>query len=108
MDVINDKRHSRRQVVSVRAEIEVLGRPRMVCWVRNISEGGALIDLVEKTGLPRSFGLRLANSSVVLECEITHATKNNYGVVFKPQDGISGAAMKRAIRNAQEQMGDFG
>ena len=108
MDIIQDKRHSKRQAVLVRAEIEVLGRPRLACWVRNISDGGALLDLVEKGGLPRAFGLRLANSSVLLECEITHATKNNYGVVFKPQDGIAGAAMKRAIRNVQEQLADMG
>jgi PilZ domain len=97
-----NKRQFERSFVSVKAFVEILGRPRISCYVRNISEGGALIDIIDHVGLPRTFGLQLETSSVVIECELTHATKNNYGVAFKMPEGIVGTAMKRAIRRTQD------
>lgn len=102
MDFANEQRKFGRRAVAMRATVEVLGRPHIACVIRNLSEGGALIELIDKAELPRSFGLLLHNSNAIIECALTHRTGNACGVAFKPQDGIVGAAVKRAIRNTRE------
>ena len=102
MDLVDEQRKFRRRAVAMRATIEVLGRPHIACNIRNLSEGGALIELIDRAELPHSFGLLLHNSNATIECELTHRTGNACGVAFKPQDGIVGAAVKRAIRNTRE------
>lgn len=95
----NDKRKFGRRAVAIHATVEVLGRPHFPCLIRNLSEGGALLELIDRTNLPPTFGLRLQNSNATIECELTHRTGSAYGVAFKPQSGVVGAAVKRAIRN---------
>ena len=102
MNFANEQRKFGRRAVAVRATIEVLGRPHIACFIRNLSNGGALVELIDKVELPRSFGLMLHNSNATIECELTHRTGNACGVAFKPQNGIVGAAVKRAIRNTRE------
>ncbi|MEQ1697411.1 MAG: PilZ domain-containing protein [Hyphomicrobiaceae bacterium] len=102
MDYASDQRKYGRRAVAMRATIEVLGRSHISCIIHNLSDGGALIELIDKAVLPRSFGLRLHNSNATIDCELTHRTGTAFGVAFKPQDGIVGAAVKRAIRNTQE------
>lgn len=99
MSFENDQRKFGRRAVAIHATVEVLGRPHFPCLVRNLSEGGALIELIDRADLPPLFGLRLQNSNASIECERTHRTGTAYGVAFKPQVGVVGAAVKRAIRN---------
>ena len=102
MDQANEQRKHGRRAVAMRATIEVLGRSHHSCIIYNLSEGGALFELTDKAELPRNFGLRLHNSNATIDCGLTHRTGSAYGVSFKPQDGIVGAAVKRAIRNTRE------
>lgn len=101
MDFVDDQRKFGRRAVAIHATVEVLGRPHFPCWIRNLSEGGALLELIDRADLPSTFGLRLPNSNASIECELTHQTGSAYGVAFKPQGGVVGAAVKRAIRNTQ-------
>jgi hypothetical protein len=98
----DDQRKYGRRAVAMRATVEILGRSHLACIIRNLSEGGALFELIEKAELPRNFGLRLYNSNATIECELTHRTGKACGVAFKSQDGIVGAAVRRAIRNTRE------
>ena len=102
MDFANDQRKFSRRALAMRASVEVLGRPTLACTILNLSEGGALIELIDRAPLPRYFGLRLHNSNALIDCERTHMTGTAHGITFKPQDGIVGAAVKRAIRNTLE------
>lgn len=96
-----EQRKFGRRSVALHAIVEVLGRSHLPCVVRNLSEGGALIELIDRAELPASFGLRLPNSNATIPCDRTHKTGNAYGITFRQQDGIVGAAIKRAIRNTQ-------
>ena len=84
----------------MRAVIEVLGRPHVGCVVRNLSEGGALVEPIDTTFLPHAFGLRLGGSNALIQCETVRSMGRTYGVTFKDAGGSAGAAAKRAIRRA--------
>lgn len=103
MSIPFDKRRFGRRALAMQATIEILGRGRISCIIHNISPGGAFIELIGKVApLPREFGLCLANSNVVIKCQIAHSDGATYGITFLPQVGIEGAAAKRAIKNTQE------
>lgn len=82
--------------------VEVLGRSRVPCLVRNLTATGASLELLERAHLLPTIGLRIANSHRVLECDVTNVDRAKVNVVFKHADGLEGAAIKRAIRTAQE------
>lgn len=102
MGLQHEQRKFGRRAVALHAVIEVQGRSHAGCVIRNVSDGGALIELIDKKEMPRDFGLRLGNSNSLIECQIVHANGNSFGIVFKAQDGPGGAAAKRAIRGAQD------
>lgn len=102
MGLQHEQRKFGRRAVALHAVVEVQGRAHAGCVVRNLSDGGALIELTDKKEVPREFGLRLANSNSLIECQLVHTNGNNLGIKFKSQDGPRGAAAKRAIRNAQD------
>lgn len=82
--------------------VEMLGRARIPCRIHSVSATGALLELLERAHLLPTIGLRIADGHRVLECDVTSVDRSNVRVNFKQADGIEGAAIKRAIRNAQD------
>ena len=82
--------------------VEMLGRARIPCRIHSVAATGAHLELLERAHLLPTIGLRIADGHRVLECDVTNVDRSNIKVVFKQADGIEGAAIKRAIRTAQE------
>lgn len=99
-----DRRQFGRRAATIHAFIEMAGRPGVNCIIRDISEGGALIELFDSFELPKTFGLRLPQSNILVDCELVRATgpsSNRFGVAFRPQNS---AVARRALRNAGDQL----
>lgn len=97
-----EQRKFGRRAVSIHATIEVDYRTLVSCVVRNLSEGGALLELIDTVELPQTFVLRLHNSDAKIACELTRSTGNTYGVAFNQLDGAAGAAVSRVIRDTKD------
>lgn len=82
--------------------VEMLGRARIPCQVRNITANGASLELMERAHLLPVIGLRIADSHRVLDCSVTNVDRSKVTITFKQAEGIEGAAIKRAIRTAQD------
>ncbi|HMN38666.1 MAG TPA: PilZ domain-containing protein [Hyphomicrobium sp.] len=77
-----DKRQFGRRQTQIRAWIRVAGRPPVPCTVRNLSEGGALLDCDDDVWLPFSFRLVTHDQAIDKVCEIRHQTGPRIGVQF--------------------------
>jgi PilZ domain len=76
-------RASSRVGVSLRAAITVSGNaPAISCIVRNLSEGGACLEMATTAGIPPTFRLSFENTCVT--CRVIWRTQANLGVTFKP------------------------
>lgn len=62
--------------------VKVRGRPALPCVVRNISEGGALLEFQAAEMLPYRFRIVIESEGVDSDCEIRHQTGNRMGVEF--------------------------
>jgi hypothetical protein len=100
MTILNERRRFGRRATTIHAFIDVSGRPGVACVIRNLSEGGALIELFQTTELPPAVGLRLPNTKIMIDCEIVRSTGNKLGIKFKPQHGSIGAEARRALKTA--------
>jgi hypothetical protein len=85
--------------------VEMLGRSRIPCLVRGVTSAGANLELLERAHLLPTIGLRIANSHRVLECIVTSVDRSKVIVTFNQAHGLEGAAIKRAIRTAQDAFG---
>lgn len=52
------------------------------CMVRNISSGGARLDIANPIGLPRSFTLVIHTDRLIRRCHPVWCTDNRLGVAF--------------------------
>jgi PilZ domain len=72
-----------RTEIEVTGKIAVRGRaPSTSCFVRNLSEGGACLQLASTAGLPSAFTLDLGTTS--RPCRVIWRTETQLGVTFKP------------------------
>lgn len=62
--------------------VKIEGRPPVTCIVRNISEGGALLEVPANTWLPFKFRIEIAGEGIATDCEIRHQRDNMVGVCF--------------------------
>lgn len=62
--------------------IQPEGRPAIRCRVINISESGALIELMQPVQLPYSFKLYIDAIDRAIACELKHANRTKIGVMF--------------------------
>ncbi len=97
-----EKRQFGRREAVVRATIEIPLRPPHACFVRNISEGGAFVEVMDRAHLPHSFRLVFEAEHVGVPCHVVHSTDVAYGVAFETPDGIEGAAGRHSIHRAME------
>ncbi len=77
-----EKRQFGRRQTQLRGWIKVAGRPPVTCIVRDLSEGGALIETETETWLPFNFRLTTEDGQVDRHCEIRHQKANRIGVEF--------------------------
>ena len=76
---------------SVRAKIAINGAPPSIsCLVRNLSAGGACLEMVSTAGLPSAFMLVLQHTSRA--CRVIWRTDTQLGVTFRPNAAGHGAA----------------
>lgn len=95
-----EQRKFGRRAVAIHGTVEVDCRSLVSCVVHNLSEGGALIELIDKVELPRSFVLRLHSSNAKIGCELTRADGNSYGIAFHRLEGAAAVAVQQAVREA--------
>lgn len=95
-----EKRQFGRRESVVRATVVLPLRPPHACVVRNIGEGGALIDVMDHAHLPHNFRLIFEDENVGIPCRVIHTTGITYGVAFETPDGLTGASCRRAIQRA--------
>ena len=55
---------------------------RLPCCVRNVSDGGALLELSVPEWLPATFELAVDGPNLRLPCELNHRGKHGVGVTF--------------------------
>lgn len=55
---------------------------RLACCVRNVSEGGALLELAVPDWLPVRFDLLVDGVDIRLECDLRHRGRHGVGVTF--------------------------
>ncbi len=77
-----DKRQFGRRHTQVRAWVRIAGRPAVQCIVRNLSDGGALLEFDEDVWVPFSFRLVSDDQSIDKVCEVRHQTGSRIGVQF--------------------------
>jgi hypothetical protein len=64
------------------AIISSRGRPPVPCVVRDVSEGGALMDVSHPELLPSRFRLIIEATGFEADCEIIHRAEGAIGVRF--------------------------
>jgi hypothetical protein len=63
------------------------------CMVRNISSGGARLDVANPIGLPQSFTLVIQSDQFMRRCHPVWASEQRIGVAFE-QEGTCGGAIR--------------
>lgn len=77
-----EKRQFGRRQTHIRGWIKVAGRPQVACIVRDLSDGGALLELYEESWLPFAFRLTSEDKQIDRHCEIRHQRGIHIGVQF--------------------------
>jgi hypothetical protein len=78
----HERRQFGRRETCIHAWILVEGRPRTACVVRNVSEGGALLELEVPAWMPFRFLLDVEAKRFRSQCEIRHKGAHGLGVTF--------------------------
>ena len=82
-----EKRTSQRHRVFKGATIRFENRG-FACTVRNISVGGAAVDLDAPVALPQSFALIIASDSIVRRCRAVWHNGKRIGLAFMQQRAV--------------------
>jgi hypothetical protein len=77
-----ERRHFGRRNTAIHGWIIVPGRPRVPCLVRNVSEGGALLECTPPGWLPYYFTLQIDCKGFTAFCEVRHTKETWIGVRF--------------------------
>ena len=98
--------HERRQFGRRQTRFEgwilVPGKPRISCFVSNISETGARIELHDDIFLPYQFELELPDQHIRVTCETKHTGRRLCGVQFcsNTADETNGRKARSRITDA--------
>lgn len=108
-----EKRQFGRRQTYMHAWISVQGRPRLPCIVRDISLGGALLELDRPSWLPFNFQLTIESAKYATWCEVRHHSVSQVGVRF--MSAVEQAALdrqrasdNRSLNDSDAWMGDAG
>lgn len=77
-----ENRKSQRHKVFKAATIAFNRAAGIDCTVRNISDGGACLEVASPFGIPGDFELRIASDHVVRPCHVVWQTQRRIGVAF--------------------------
>lgn len=77
-----DKRKFGRRPSGGHGWVKVRGRPAIPCVIKNISQGGALLEFQTAEMLPYRFRLVIYSEGIDSDCETRHQTGNLMGVEF--------------------------
>lgn len=77
-----DRRQFGRRTTTVHGEALVPGRPRLPCQLRDVSQGGALLEFRDDVWLPYRFQLVVPTLRLVTWCEVRHTRETRVGVMF--------------------------
>lgn len=77
-----ERRQFGRRATNLHGWILTDGRPRIPCMVKNVSEGGALLELDVPPALPYWFDLVIECKGFQARCEIRHQNEKWVGVRF--------------------------
>jgi hypothetical protein len=67
------------------AKLILPGRAAVSCIVRDLSTGGAGLQLTSTSDLPAEFDLAFDTGHMVRKCRVAWRTQTNVGVAFQPQ-----------------------
>lgn len=84
-----ERRQFGRRETTLHGWIAVEGRPRIACVVKNVSEGGALLELPVPRGLPFHFNLVIDCKGFQALCEVRHQSETRMGVQFVRFDKVA-------------------
>lgn len=77
-----------RRWANVHGWLHVDGRPRISCQVRNVSEGGALLEIdATASRIPEQFTLVIQPLQIEIGCEVRHQRNGSLGVRFTTTGG---------------------
>ena len=79
---MEDKRRLRRTRV-LKAGTISFGGSAISCTVRNLTESGAMLDVVSPIGVPTEFTLVISSDDIHRECRIAWTKEQRIGVSFK-------------------------
>lgn len=77
-----ERRQFGRRQTHVHALISARGRPPVPCLMRDISDGGALLEVAHPEWLPSRFRLLVEAVGFEADCEIVHRDDSAVGVRF--------------------------
>ena len=78
-----DRRQFGRRRTQLHGFIVCVGRAPIPCLVRNISEGGALLEVDRQVRITSYFQLAIEADGFEADCEIRHQTEHGIGVYFR-------------------------
>ena len=84
-----ERRQFGRRETTLHGWVAVEGRPRIACVVKNISEGGALLELPITKYLPFHFNLVIDCKGFQALCEVRHQSESHVGVQFVRFDEVA-------------------
>ena len=88
-NVVENRAFGRRSTVR-HAWIAAGQRTRLSCCIRNLSVGGALLELDVPAWLPYNFELMIEDPKLVIACEVKHRGQHGVGVAFLSNlDGLT-------------------
>jgi hypothetical protein len=77
-----ERRQFGRRKTYVHGIVSARGRPSAPCIMRDVSEGGALLEVFHPRWFPSRFRLIIQATGFETECEIVHRTDTALGVRF--------------------------
>jgi len=77
-----ERRQFGRRRTYVHGHINARGRPSVPCVMRDVSEGGALLEVSHPQWLPSRFRLIVEADGFEADCEIVHRGDDSVGVRF--------------------------
>ena len=83
-----ERRAFGRRQTNDHAFVRIQGRPPVRCTIKNISEGGALLDFGSEVWLPYNFQLTWEVGNREEACEIKHRNGQFVGVFFQRQVAV--------------------
>lgn len=78
-----EKRKSVRQRVFKAGTISFNRAAGISCTVRNISQGGACLEVATPIGIPRDFQLHIVSDQTTKVCNLVWASEHRIGVCFQ-------------------------